>query len=173
VRLERTPGFHWPSLREAVLDVLRDHGAAGTLSIAVVGDDRIRALHRDFMGIDSPTDVITFPLVEPGSPADGVLGEIVVSADTALREARRRKIPPDRELALYAIHGALHLVGHDDMEPRAKRRMRREEARYLARYVEARRRALGQRRMPSTAPSRSSRPRRGRRPSRGRQPDPA
>jgi len=159
VRLERIVSFDWPALRRAILEVLRDHGAKGTVSVAVVGDSRMRALHRDFMGIDTPTDVITFPLRDPRSPLDEMLGEVVVSADAALREARRRKLPPGRELALYAIHGALHLVGHDDLEPRARREMRRQEARYLARYDEA-----------LSARSRSTRPRGGRRPSRGRRP---
>src|SRR5688572_18853208 len=160
VRLERSVEFHWPSLRRAIVDVLRDHRARGTVSVAVVGDARLRELHRDFMGIDTPTDVITFPLRDARLPRDEMLGEVVVSAETALREARRRKLPPDRELALYAIHGALHLVGHDDLEPRARRKMRRQEARYLARYIEA-----------VSARRRSSRPRGGRRPSRGRRPD--
>src|SRR5690606_24243610 len=65
------------------------------LSVTIVGDRRIAALHRDYLGVPGPTDVISFPLADdddeplPGAPA--LLGEVVVSADTAAREARARK----------------------------------------------------------------------------------
>ena len=75
--------------------------------------------------MDSSTDSLTF---------DPVTGEVVVSAETALREAQDRGLEPARELALYAIHGTLHLVGFDDLEPNAKKRMRRAEKKYLALY---------------------------------------
>jgi probable rRNA maturation factor len=131
-RRGRHPAPAWPPLRRTLLALLADHGAAGTLSVALVGDEEMRRLHRDFAGIDEATDVLSFPLAGAGGVDDGVLGEVVVSTETALREARRRGLAPDREIALYAIHGTLHLVGHDDTDPARRRLMRRREREYLA-----------------------------------------
>ncbi len=114
--------------------LFRDHGARGTVSVAVVDDEEIRKIHREFLGVDEATDVLSFRLDSacPGTH-DDTLGEIVVSAETALREARKRGLPPERELALYAIHGALHLVGWDDLTAKDRRQMRLMERKYLSR----------------------------------------
>lgn len=136
----RTPSkqLRWRPLRRVLLSILEEHDAAGTLGVALVGDAEIREIHREFLKEDATTDVISFRLDgdRPGVH-DTTFGEVVVSADTALREARRRKLPPDRELALYAIHGTLHLVGFDDHSAVDRRRMRRMERRYLECYDEA------------------------------------
>lgn len=89
--------------------------------VALVDDRTIAELHERFLGEPGPTDVLSFPH-----------GEIVVSGDTALREARARGIPPVHELALYVVHGALHLAGYDDRTPRGRGRMRAAERRVLA-----------------------------------------
>lgn len=122
----------WAPLRRTLLRLLDDHGAAGTLSIALVRDEEMRRLHRDFSGIDEATDVLSFPLAGAGGVRDGVLGEVVISAETAFREAHRRGLAPEREVALYAIHGALHLVGYEDKSPARRQVMRRKEREYLA-----------------------------------------
>jgi probable rRNA maturation factor len=112
--------------------ILDEHGEEGAVSIAFVGDAEIRKLHLDFLGKDQATDVLSFPLAEPAEAGPGRLaGEVVVSVDTARREAARRGRRLEDELALYAVHGVLHLVGYDDREPAARRRMRRAERRYL------------------------------------------
>ena len=68
---------------------------------------------------------------------DDVFGEVVVSAETALREASKRGLTPEREVALYSIHGTLHLVGFDDTDATSCRKMRREERKYLMIYEAA------------------------------------
>jgi probable rRNA maturation factor len=73
------------------------------VSISIVSDRRMASLHRRFMNESGPTDVITFHH-----------GEIFISADTALRNARRFGNPLNRELRLYVVHGLLHLHGFDD-----------------------------------------------------------
>jgi probable rRNA maturation factor len=96
-----------------------------TVSLVVLDDRAIRRLNRRFLGHDYATDVLSFNLQpgtgnpEPGTP----YGEVYVSASTARREARRRGIPPAEELLRYAIHGLLHLFGHDDHRPADRRRM--------------------------------------------------
>jgi probable rRNA maturation factor len=115
------------ALAEHVLRAERREGAG--LSVTVVSDRAIAKLHRDYLGVPGPTDVISFPLEDdlPGGPP--LLGEVVVSADTAAREARARRLPFRRELLLYIAHGALHLLGYDDHAPRDRRRMHaRQEA---------------------------------------------
>lgn len=126
---------NWSALRKTLLAVLRDHGVSGALSVAVVGDPEMAELHERFLGVRGPTDVLAFPLAPEGAggppPSEIVIGEVVVSADTAAREAARRSTSLEKELALYAIHGTLHLVGYDDRTAADRRRMRRGERKYL------------------------------------------
>src|SRR5688572_10838261 len=88
--------------------------------VAIVSDSVISKIHVDFMGIEGPTDVITFDH-----------GEIVISADTAKIHAARYGHPIEQELALYTIHGLLHLNGFDDLSPGPAARMRKTQARIL------------------------------------------
>ena len=92
------------------------------ISVLIVNDRRIGRLHAEWFGDPSPTDVITFPLSESG--ADVLAGDIVVSAETARRRGREFGWTPREELAYYVIHGLLHLTGHDDTSPSARRAMR-------------------------------------------------
>jgi probable rRNA maturation factor len=88
--------------------------------VAIVSDAVIAQIHADFMGIEGPTDVITFNH-----------GEIVISADTAQIHATRYNHPIERELALYTIHGLLHLNGFDDLAAAPAARMRKTQNRIL------------------------------------------
>lgn len=106
--------------------VLERCGGTEALSVAFVTDAELAALHARFMADPSPTDVITFP-AESGL---GVAGEVCVSADAAVRVAGNGP-RFSRELTLYLVHGWLHLAGHDDRDPAARRRMRRAEAHAL------------------------------------------
>lgn len=122
-------------LRSVLRRILTDHGCdAGTVSVAIVDDAAIRDLNRRFLQHDEPTDVLSFSLGdgEGSAGSEDALGEIVISAETALRQAPSYRTTPERELARYAIHGALHLVGYDDGTPGEKRQMRRRERKYLA-----------------------------------------
>lgn len=102
------------------------------ISVALVGDRRMSALHQEFMGIDSPTDVLTFPL-EFDRRGRVTGGEIIVCVPEAMRQARRLKTLPQRELVLYALHGMLHLAGFDDRTESGFRIMHRTEDRILTR----------------------------------------
>lgn len=100
-------------------------GHPGRISLAVVDDPEMRRLNRDFHAVDETTDVLAFPLAEPGEalPPGMFHGELIVSAGTARRVALRRGVDPRAELVLYAVHGTLHLLGEDDHAPRAAKRM--------------------------------------------------
>jgi probable rRNA maturation factor len=116
-------------LRTAIRQVLTDARCEqAAISVAIVDDPTIHQLNVRFLQHDYPTDVLSFLLSEPHEP---MLGEIVVSADTAARTAQEYGWQLADELLLYAIHGTLHLVGYDDHQPQDKARMRRQERRHL------------------------------------------
>ncbi len=130
-------------LRRAVRMVLHDAGITeATMSVAVVDDPTICDLHRRHLGLDEPTDVLSFPLDEGKGAFEG---EVVVGAGTAKRQAQRYGWAPADELLLYVLHGVLHLVGHDDRTRAQRAAMRACEGRYLARFgLEAPRRVKRQ-----------------------------
>jgi probable rRNA maturation factor len=105
-------------------------GEAAEITVLVVDDRRIAALHDRWMGIPGPTDVLTFDL-STGAGA-GLAGDIVVSAETARRVARELGWQARHELAYYVVHGLLHLAGEDDGTPGERRRMRRRERAVMA-----------------------------------------
>jgi probable rRNA maturation factor len=100
------------------------------IGVILVDDRRIAAVHRRWLGLAGPTDVITFDLSTgtAGPPRAGVLaGDIVVSTETARRMARAVGWTPRQELAYYIVHGVLHLTGYDDHTPADRRQMRARE----------------------------------------------
>lgn len=100
------------------------------LSVAFVGDDRMRALHNQYMGIDSPTDVLTFEL-DHDSRGKVLCGEVVVCVPEAKRQAKLRGTRAQDEVLLYALHGMLHLCGFDDRTDASFKRMHAMEDRIL------------------------------------------
>jgi len=98
--------------------------------VAVVDDREIRRLHRRYLGGRRATDVIAFNLEGPGP--SGLLGEVVISADTAARQSRRVGVPVALEIDLLLVHGILHLAGWEDDTPTAARRMHRRERAILS-----------------------------------------
>lgn len=119
----------------------------GAVSILVTDDATVHTLNRDYRGYDQPTDVLSFGLSELAKPAldDEVaapdfalppdagrqLGEVVISYETAVRQAAEHGRTTEHELAHLLIHGVLHLLGHDHYEPDEERHMRSREERLL------------------------------------------
>ena len=109
--------------RAAVAEALRQGGALGRTETGVLftDDSEMRALNRDFRNSDRPTDVLAFAMRETAKgdrpvgeqPTDELLGDIVVSLDTARRQAAARGHSLRREVAVLLIHGTLHLIGYD------------------------------------------------------------
>jgi probable rRNA maturation factor len=100
----------------------------GEISVAVVDDPKMHELNRQYLDHDYPTDVLSFVLDQQ---PNWLLGEIIVSADTAMECCEDFDWPASHEFGLYVIHGALHLVGYDDKQPEKERRMRQRELHYL------------------------------------------
>jgi probable rRNA maturation factor len=96
---------------------LRDH----ELHVTVVDDRRIRALNARYLGSRRATDVLAFDLAGP-TPAR-LWGEVIISVETAARQARQLGVPLAAELDLLVVHGILHLAGYDDRDPRQARCM--------------------------------------------------
>lgn len=117
-----------------LLDALRMPDAE--LSLLLVSDAVMRQLNRDWRGADRPTDVLSFAQAEgPGGAPSGLLGDVVISIDTARRQAAERAATLGSELDRLLIHGVLHLLGYDhERSPAEARRMQRRE-RALARRL--------------------------------------
>jgi probable rRNA maturation factor len=104
------------------------------LSLLCVGAREMVRLNRRFTGRAEPTDVLSFPCGEEDPDTGRLLvGEVVICRPVARRESRARGLPEPGELLLYAVHGWLHLAGHDDGTEARRRRMAAAERRILAR----------------------------------------
>jgi probable rRNA maturation factor len=97
----------------------------GTFSVALVSNRQIKVLNKDWMGKDSPTDVLSFPMEldppPPGMPWE--VGEILISVERAQEQAKQYGHSLDREMAFLFVHGMLHVLGFDHMEPGEEKEM--------------------------------------------------
>jgi len=108
-------------LRQAAEAALRRAGGGlGTLSLALVDDDRIRLVNRRYRNVDAPTDVIAF---EAEDQPDGPAGEVIISVETAKRQAVEAGHSLAREMSLLTAHGLLHVLGYDDATEEGARQM--------------------------------------------------
>lgn len=96
---------------------------AAELSVLLTDDREIHELNRQHRQKDKPTDVLAFAMDETVADPAGILGDVVISLDTAERQARSRKRPLIEEVRFLLAHGVLHLVGYDHAEPAEKREM--------------------------------------------------
>lgn len=96
------------------------------VAIYFVTEANIAQLHDQFFNDPTPTDCISFPLDERH------LGEVFVCPSVAIAYARKKGLDPYQETALYVIHGLLHLLGYDDLEPKERRTMRKKEKTCMA-----------------------------------------
>jgi probable rRNA maturation factor len=106
------------------------------LSILLVSDRRIAALNLEFLGRQGPTNVIAFPMRSGrfGDLSPNLLGDVVISVETAYREALQAAMPMEVRLTQLLVHGVLHLCGYDhETDRRDARRMAAESRRLLQR----------------------------------------
>jgi probable rRNA maturation factor len=111
-------------LEQAAQAVLAHQSSVGDLSIVLTDDAQLQQLNRDYLGVDAPTDVLSFPASET-DPESGTayLGDILISVQRARQQALAAAHPVDSELQLLVVHGVLHLLGHDHANPAEKNRM--------------------------------------------------
>jgi probable rRNA maturation factor len=118
-------------LVKAVKAALRAHSICrAKIGLRLVSDEEIALMNEKHLGHEGPTDVLTFDLHDGNSEA-GVEGEIALSIDTARREADHHVHSIEAELALYAVHGVLHLLNYQDDTPLAANRMHATEDQIL------------------------------------------
>ena len=120
VKLDKTRIVRYAKL------VLREMGESGVeLSLLFVNDPYMRRLNQRYRHVDSRTDVLAFSMREgQGIPRNSpILGDVVISTETAEREAKKRKIPIQKEMLLYLAHGILHLLGYKDETLRDRKKM--------------------------------------------------
>jgi rRNA maturation RNase YbeY len=119
-------------LRRRAGRILRAVGESRSeLSVALVDDETIAELNRQWRDKPRPTDVLSFSLVEGDFAAHrgGLLGDVVISVETAATQAAARHRALDDEVARLLVHGVLHLIGHDHEEDEEAARMAAEERR--------------------------------------------
>ncbi len=102
------------------------------LSIVLTDNRRLHELNRDYLGVDAPTDVLSFPASET-DPETGAryIGDIILSVPYASKSAAKAGHPVEAELQLLVVHGVLHLLGHDHAKPKEKARMWKAQAEIL------------------------------------------
>jgi probable rRNA maturation factor len=131
-------GLHWqteaeelvPGDARAAVEAALRHGGRwpAAVDVVFVDDETIGELHGRFLDDPTPTDVLSFDLGD----GDGPQAEVYVSVECARRVAAQRGAAVARELALYIVHGVLHLCGFDDREDAQRLEMRAAEAQVLA-----------------------------------------
>ncbi len=110
-------------------------GSSRDLAVVLTDDPSIAALNSQWRGVEGPTDVLSFPqgAPEPGVPEEAApLGDVVISVQTAQRQAAARGRSLESEVVFLLVHGLCHLHGHDHAEPQEAALMRAAEERLLA-----------------------------------------
>jgi probable rRNA maturation factor len=124
---EAPPGVSSDELETLASFVLSSEKATGSWEItaALVDDARLQSLHRDFMGIDTPTDIMTFPAETSAGETQG--GELAISVDHAMTQAVAWGLSPGEEIAFLVVHGLLHLCGwRDDTDEQREKMLERQ-----------------------------------------------
>jgi len=122
------------ALERAALAALAHQDADGDLSIVLTDDAQLRQLNRDYLGVDAPTDVLSFSASET-DPETGrrYLGDVLLSIPRADEQARAAGHTLEAEAQLLVVHGTLHLLGHDHAEAQEKAQMWKAQAEVLER----------------------------------------
>lgn len=138
---EGCPELEW--LRNFVEQVLLMQKSSfdAELGLVITTQEKVQELNRSYRGIDEPTDVLAFALGETRgteltdfiAPPDGMLhlGEVIISYPQAVIQAKEHQHSVKREIAILIIHGVLHLLGYDHVEPEGERTMTAEEKKIL------------------------------------------
>jgi probable rRNA maturation factor len=134
---EQTRPVKTALLRKVSRRLLREENLSrAQVSILLTDDAAIRELNAQYRGYDKPTDVLSFSQIEAiddGPPCPTVpgeqtlLGDVVISVDTAYRQAAEHQVTIELELALLAVHGILHLLGNEDETEAGAQNMHRRE----------------------------------------------
>lgn len=118
----------------APLSALAPGSAHGDLSIALTDDRQLHELNLDYLGVDAPTDVLSFPAGETDPETEALyLGDIAISIPCAIQQAQDAGHSAEAEAQLLVVHGVLHLLGYDHAAEEEKAVMWAEQAKVLER----------------------------------------
>jgi probable rRNA maturation factor len=119
-------------LERAAQAVLTHQSTDGDLTLVLTDDEQLHALNREYLGIDGPTDVLSFPASETDpETARRYLGDIIISVPRAEAQSQSAGHALEAEVQLLAVHGTLHLLGYDHAEADEKARMWKAQAEVL------------------------------------------
>jgi probable rRNA maturation factor len=132
IHIDLQQDFSEPSLLKRAARLTLETESADTdsdLTIVLTDDAQLHELNREYLGVDAPTDVLSFPADEE-DPETGVpyLGDILISIPRARQQAEAAGHPLEAEVQLLVVHGTLHLLGHDHAEAGEKTRMWKAQA---------------------------------------------
>lgn len=118
-------------IKKISTSVLKHLGSPKTseLSISFINDEKMRELNRTYRDIDRTTDVLSFPQGE--GPEITLLGDVVISLDTAERNSKRYGVTREEEIKKLIVHGILHLLGYDHKKKKEREEMREKEKEVL------------------------------------------
>lgn len=122
------------SMEKAILEVLKEEGIKEEVevSLGLVDNEEIQRLNREFRNIDSPTDVLSFPLDFDHEFLNTLLlGDIIISVEKAEQQAKEYGHSLERELCYLTVHSTLHLLGYDHMNEEDKKVMRKKEEKVM------------------------------------------
>lgn len=119
------------NLKRTALFVLERLNVPGDkeVSVAFVDDEEMRTLNADYRNINRTTDVLSFP---QDGPDDSILGDVIISIDTAVRRSKLQKLSIEHEIYRLMIHGILHLLGYDHKKKNDAKVMREKELEILS-----------------------------------------
>jgi probable rRNA maturation factor len=123
---EYQDGNYESLLKKAAAETLKQLGGAGKTSLTIVltDDGHLQKLNQEYLGIDAPTDVLSFPAEKASSQEDeGYLGDILISQPRAAAQAKAGGHAMEQELELLTVHAVLHLLGYDHADESDKERM--------------------------------------------------
>jgi probable rRNA maturation factor len=104
------------AVREALKQSKVRVTGAAELSVVLTDDAEQKALNRDWRGIDKPTNVLSFPQIEPFGPVSGILGDVILARQTLEREAVEQGVSFEDHFTHLMVHGFLHILGYDHMD---------------------------------------------------------
>lgn len=130
-----TPAILNELVEKAALAALKHQSAPENADVTIVlsDDEQLHNLNRDYLGVDAPTDVLSFPAEETDpETGDRYLGDILLSVPRAATQAEAAGHDVEAEAQLLVVHGVLHLMGHDHAEADEKERMWQAQSEILA-----------------------------------------
>jgi probable rRNA maturation factor len=137
INIDNQQDFLESALLERAARLTLDHESApadADMTIVLTDDAQLHELNREYLGVDAPTDVLSFPASET-DPETGApyLGDILISIPRATQQAQAGGHPLEAEVQLLVVHGTLHLLGHDHAEAQEKARMWTAQAEVMSR----------------------------------------